>query len=206
MSATGGHSTNPNAGNRRRLVKVSVPARLPQRVLSTALDEAICVALAALILNPLSLPVLFEVEVTKEWDWVKWEFVDVKRVLYRPFPLYVALFGIRMCYFVPQWAVFGRSLPNWLFGMRVANSRTEGKLSLPRSIWRVAITHLILTPYFFGGAIIILSLLFPQAKGLTWLGEGQGVHDKLAGSVVLGQQTVSQRQDLDGSIWDLVKH
>ena len=205
MSAGRPDSTNDTVGNHRRLVKVSIPAPFVQRVVSIAFDEAVCLVLAMLVLRLLSLPLLFDIEVEREYSWVWGQYVDVRTVVYRPLPLYFALLGVRMCYFVPQWVVFGRSLPNRLSGIRVANARTEKTLSLPRSIWRVMVTHLILTPYSVGAVVIISSLLLQQAKGFRWLEEGQGVHDKLAGSVVLGKQTVSRRHDLEGSYWDLVK-
>lgn len=198
MSATGGHSKNPNTENRRRLVKVNVPADFFPRAMSIAIDEGVCFVIAWELLTALSIPVLFERVVINEH-------INATKVVNNPWPLFFGLLGVRMCYFVPQWAIFGKTLPNRLVGIKVADSRSERRLSLFRSAWRVTVTNLIVTPYFVGAVVIVLSLWLQQAKGLRWIEEGQGVHDKLAGSIVLGERMVSRRQDLEGSYFDLMK-
>ncbi len=169
---------------------VSVPASLGHRFMSILIDESICMAMAILVLSLMSISSFSENEAGE--------------LAFNPMPIYLASFAVRISYFVPQWSIFGKSLPNHVMKIRVANLHTENRLSILRAIARVVVTHALVTPYLIGIPVIVISTMISSGQWLRWLNEGQGIHDKLAGSVVLGKQIVSHRTDLEGSLWDLV--
>ncbi len=178
-----------STGEHRTLIKVSVPVSLGRRMISILVEEGICLAATLAIVGYLSEPV---------------EVGDLRWRTFNPLHIYSILGLVRLLYFVPQWSVWGRTLPNRLLGVRVAEWETQKKVSWGRAAARALITHAILTPTFIGGAVIVFSMLIARDSSKSWLNEGQGIHDRLAGTVVLSEMTVSHRADLKGNIWDLV--